>query len=61
MTTNDITVEVIGSQQISHRAGERGPHIGRIDTVRTTVDGVSTISEVKFWYQWETGKLLYVR
>jgi len=51
--------EVVEDRQIPHRAEEQGPRIGRVQTILDRVTQVRTT--VNFWYQWETGKLLFVR
>lgn len=52
------TVIASNSRTIQHRGGEQGPRIGRVDIVEFD-DG--SVKRMEFWYQWETGRLLYVR
>ncbi len=48
--------EVIEDREIRHLAGTCGVRIGRVQIVK--FEGVLT--EVRFWYQWETGKLHHI-
>lgn len=52
------TVTASTSRTIKHRGGDCGPRIGRVDIVEFD-DG--SVNRMEFWYQWETGRLLYVR
>jgi hypothetical protein len=56
----NITTEMISDVQVQHKSEEQGPRIGRVVTAKVTIDGVSSIQIMRYWYQWETGQLLYI-
>jgi hypothetical protein len=57
-----MTVQLVNVETIQHRAEEHGPRIGKIETYLTTMDNGSKIkSTATYWYQWETGNLLFVK
>ena len=58
---DNLKTRVVSTTEIMHRAGEQGPRIGKVQEVEVESNGVKTTTRVEFWYQWETGKLLYIR
>lgn len=56
-----MKIEIIKKEQVSHRSETRGVVITEVEThLITHDDGTKEVSEVKFWRDWETGRLVKI-
>ena len=56
-----MKIETVKVEHVRHRSTTRGVVITKIETVRIThPDGTQETSQVKFWSDWETGRLVRV-